>query len=80
MFFPQILTDPDFKYPDTPSKRAAAIADGLSGWGCCMAGATQPVDFGKGMVKIGEIVGITPTPENLTKAADEIDIDRSMGP
>ncbi len=51
--------------------RESLIADGLSAWGCCMAGAKPPENFGKGMALIGSNVGDA-TPDGLSKLADEI--------
>lgn len=58
------------KLPASFSKKSL-IADGLCGWGCCMAGAKPPDKFGEGMALIAIKLG-TATPEGLSKLADEI--------
>ena len=70
MIFPEILTNEDFEYPEGTKQPETALADGLSGWGCCMAGGTPSESFGKGMVKIGKIVGVSATPDSLSNMAD----------
>ncbi len=47
------------------------IADGLSGWACCMAGAEPPKKFGEGMALIASKVGAS-TPDSLSELADKI--------
>lgn len=42
-----------------------ACADGLCGWAMCMIGNTPPENFGKGMIKIGNLLGIVATGDNL---------------
>jgi hypothetical protein len=67
MIFPEILTTG--KLPKEWSKESL-IADGLCGWGCCMAGNKPPEKFGEGMALISTIVG-TASPDGLSKLADE---------
>lgn len=70
--WPEVFTNPDFVYVGLDVK-AKAIADGLTGWGNCMAGVEPPKsgNFGKAMVKITKIIGIAATPDNLDSLADE---------
>ncbi len=67
--WPRIFTDSSFDYHgefmDQDRRVAAALADGLEGWGICYGGGEIPKGFGVGMVKIGKVLAITPTPENL---------------
>lgn len=51
--------------------RESLIADGLCAWGCCMAGAKPPANFGHGMVLLSEKVG-TAIPDELMALAKEI--------
>lgn len=53
------------------------VADGLTGWGCCMTGATPPKLFGEGMVLIFQKTGAS-TPKQLSNLADKI-INRKYG-
>lgn len=69
-FWPEVFTNLEFVY-EGPDAKARAIADGLSGWGNCHAGAERPEFFGQGMVKIAKVLGVTATPENLKSLADE---------
>jgi len=48
-------------------KKALALADALGAWGCCMAGVEIPEKFGEVMVKLGEILGETLTPETTNR-------------
>lgn len=72
MIWPEVFTNPDFAYVGKDAK-PTAITDGLCGWGNCHAGAKLPESggFGKGMVKIGKILSISATPDNLNRVADE---------
>ena len=72
MIFPEILVNPDFEYPEGTKQPHTAVADGLSGWGCCMAGDTPPKFFGEGMVKIWKITGVSSSPESLGKFAETL--------
>ena len=67
--WPEVFTDVNFdydkEYPEEKIRKATAIADGLTGWGNCMAGGDIPENFGKSMVKIGKILNIVTTPDNL---------------
>ena len=76
--WPEVFTSPDFEYPgvldpgvDTKTRLGMAIADGLCGWANCCAGSPIPEGFGKGMVKIGAVVGVSPTPDGLDAAANK---------
>lgn len=68
MIFPEIFITG--KLPKNWSLESL-VADGLSGWGCCLAGATPPKLFGEGMVLISEKTGAG-TPEQLSDLADKI--------
>ena len=70
MIWPEIFINENFEYPDSTKRFGSAIADGLSGWGNCYAGAEIPENFGKGMAKIDEIVGVA-TPDELLEASDK---------
>ncbi len=37
----------------------------LCDWACCIAGAQLPFNFGKGMVEVGKLLGVLPTPDSL---------------
>lgn len=73
--WPKVFTEPDFDYvkeePNAERRQHLALADGLSGWGCCMAGETPPKSFGISMVKIGEVLNIIATPDNLMALSKE---------
>lgn len=66
--FPDIFITGE--YPEGWTKESL-IADGLCGWGCCMAGSKPPEKFGVGMTLISKVVG-TALPEGLSKLADEM--------
>lgn len=72
VIWPKVFTDLDFLYPADNTGLAMAVADGLTGWGCCMMGATPPLDFGQSMVKIAQRIKSSASPENLMLLADEI--------
>ena len=74
VFWPPILTDPDFEY-EGEHVRERAIADGLTGWGLSHAGNKAPQQFGMGMAKISEIVG-TALPEKLIEEAKKLKLGR----
>jgi hypothetical protein len=57
--------------PSSQDKRTAC-AQGLAGWAGCMSGNKPPDNWGKGMVEIGQLLGIVPTADNLSKYADEL--------
>jgi len=65
--WPQIFIDENFEYEEKDKKtlKAIACADGLSGWGLCMSGFKAPKPFGMAMVKIGNILGIAVTSDDL---------------
>ena len=83
--WPAVFTDETFEYdaPDPQINRDSAVVDGLSGWAICMSGGGVdspeererrcgiPNNFGKGMVKIHKVLGVSPTPDRLEKMADE---------
>ena len=50
--------------------KVAVLADALNDWGCCMAGAKPPENFGHGMVEVGKTLGVTATPTNLMDLAN----------
>jgi len=64
--WPRVIVDPNYEYAGEHIKECAT-ADGLSAWGMCMAGNEPPKNFGQAMIKIGKIVGVLATPENLMK-------------
>lgn len=66
--WPRVIVDPDYEYTGENIKERA-LADGLSAWGVCMAGNKPPENFGFAMVKIGKIVGVLATPENLMEVS-----------
>ena len=66
--WPRVIVDPNYEYAGE-NIREQALADGLSAWGICMAGNKPPQNFGLAMVKIGKIVGVLATPENLMEVA-----------
>lgn len=72
--WPEIFTEPNYRYPENTIQPHMAIADGLSGWGNCMAGADVPENFGHGMVKIGKITGFL-LPEELMKASESLEFE-----
>ena len=53
------------EYPDLTGRRETALAHGLVGWASCFAGSAVPEGFGRGMGKIGKVLGILATPEKL---------------
>lgn len=59
--WPKVFTKRRFKYSGSEvQQKAAALSDGLVGWGHCHARAPIPKGFGRGMIKIGQIVGCRP--------------------
>ncbi len=68
--WPEVFTNPDFEYEETPEGYKMAIVDGLTGWGMCHAGNSPPESFGRGMEKIQNRIGEIATPENLKKLAE----------
>lgn len=72
VIWPEIFTNKDFEYPIGAIQPNTVITDGLIGWSCCMARAALPENFGKGMAKILEIVGVA-TPDDLLKMAEKLD-------
>jgi len=72
IMWPDVFTAPSFEYPEGHDSKGAAIADGLVGWANCIISKDKiPDQFGKGMIKVGARVGISPTAENLSSAADK---------
>ena len=67
--WPRVIVDSGYEYVGENIKERA-LADGLMAWGICMAGNKPPDNFGLAMVKIGKIVGVLATPENLMEAAN----------
>lgn len=45
--------------------KKAILASALNDWGCCMAGASIPENFGMGMAKVGLSLDVVATHENL---------------
>jgi hypothetical protein len=68
MIFPEIFITGVL--PESWTKESL-IADGLSGWACCMVGAKPPEQFGQGMALISEKIG-TAIPEKLEEMADKL--------
>ena len=79
MLWPELILNPDAEFkPDVAPehRQAAAIAEGLSAWGCCHAGSALagklPEGFGRGILRLSQIAGLdSATPEAFHKAADE---------
>ena len=67
--FPEIFITG--KLPENWTQKSL-VADALCGWACCMGGAKPPEKFGEGMVLIGSKLGISATPDNISKFADKI--------
>lgn len=72
MIFPEVFTNLEFQYPDTEISKALACADGLIGWGHCIMGMETPRHFGKGIVKISQVLSINATSDNLMQYADRL--------
>jgi len=75
LLWSEIFINPDnvtYGLGETGLKQA--LADGLGGWGCCMATGDRPVpkNFGIGMIKIGDRLGITPLAQNLQEMFDKL--------
>ena len=66
--WPRVIFDPNHEYAGEFIKERA-MADGLTAWGLCMAGNNPPKGFGEAMIKIGKIVGVMATPENLMEVS-----------
>lgn len=69
--WPEVFTDEMFEYdlrdPDTSK---IALIDGFIGWANCY-GSNIPEGFGRGMQKIGIVLGISPVVDNLLVFADK---------
>ncbi len=64
--FPEVFLTGEL---DTDDERALC-AYALHGWALCFSGAKPPsINFGIAMAKIGSILGIIPTNENIKKYA-----------
>ena len=71
MIWPEVITNPSFEFgPKTKESQAAACADGLMAWGCCVL-EKSPENFGHGLVKIMHHLELqsAPTSDNLMKYA-----------
>ena len=68
--WPASVLDESFEYT-VEHAQALACADGLVAWANCMMGRTPPKNFGMAMVKIGKVLGIVPSPDNLSRYCDE---------
>ena len=55
---------------------AALLSDALCAWGCCHMGAEIPASFGRIMVKIGDKLGISATPDGCMALADKMRKER----
>ncbi len=65
----EVIIDPDFEYgPVTEESRQAACADGLDAWACRTL-ESPPENFGRGLVKIGQHLGLLATRHNLMEYA-----------
>ncbi len=74
IIWPEVFTDEDFEYEDTPRKRLHAVADALTGWANCQLGIDKPpAQFGRGMVKIAGVVGCGAiTPDNVMQISRDL--------
>lgn len=71
IIWPEVFGTDGFRYKK--GDEALACADGLVGWGnCAFCRGRIPDDFGKGMIKIGQFLGIDPTADKLMKYADTL--------
>lgn len=70
--FPEIFTNKDFQYGKSENDKNKACADGLDGWAICMKGNPPPETFGIGMAKIGTLLGIKPSADELSIYANKI--------
>jgi len=53
--------------------KSKACADGLDGWGLCMAGNKTPVTFGEGLLSLGKFLQLKGhTPEYFSAYANDI--------
>jgi hypothetical protein len=64
--WPEIFTTQQVKYQN----HASLCADAIMAWGLTHV-TKAPETFGDVMVKIGHELGISPTPDNLTKFAKQ---------
>lgn len=71
--WPTVFTDSAFEYPPNAERQAAA--DGCQGWGLCHARFHPPKEFGRGMTKIYEYLGLeVDGGDNLSKYADSLEL------
>ncbi len=59
------------KLPETPNTKMV-LASALCDWGCVIAGAKPPENFGRGMAAVGAFLGVSPTPSGLMELAKKI--------
>lgn len=52
--------------------KASVCAKALGDWGNCMAGSTPPQKFGKGMVEVSKLLGVSASPESLKEYANTL--------
>ena len=55
--WPEVFTDENFRYGRDDED--LACAQGLMGWANCMCGNKPPEEFGKGMIKIYNVLRVT---------------------
>ena len=75
VWWPEVFTNPDFVYAETKDTKKQATADAYMGWANCLVGnkGEMPEGFGKGMVKIRQVIGheeMTKTMPSRTHACD----------
>lgn len=70
--WPDVFEKGEANYSQDKKGRGEALADANTGWGNCHAGCKPPENFGKGMVVIGEHLGETATPENISRMSEEL--------
>ena len=56
------------RFPENPDPKLV-LADALNDWGCVLAGAGAPENFGRGMAAVGKFLGVSPTPDGLMALA-----------
>ena len=68
--WPEVFRNPGWQYfGDADERYRQALADGLIGLANCERGHKPPENFGKAMVKIGDIVGHPATGGSLLAKA-----------
>jgi hypothetical protein len=77
--WPDVFTEGSEDYSQTKEGRRRALADANQGWGICLSGGKPPANFGKGMAAIGEFLGASTEPENISRLTDEF-LNEGGGP